>query len=819
MNVFSNKTTEIRRYFLAGGAIMKKRLFVLIQLFFIVVLFAAVNYVQAQDRVTPLPVPIEPPIIPPIWIMDGLTIEYQRVDVEIEDQIATTHIDQLFVNNNDWMLEGTYLFPLPQGAAVSQLTMWVDGEPIEAKILEAEEARQIYDEIVRKLRDPALLEYIGSSAIQANVFPIPPHDERRIEITYTQILEADNGVIHYVYPQSTDLYTNTPLDNQSIRVEIDYPDEIRAIYSPSHQVAIDRDGHYRATVGYEEDNVKADTDFELYYSVSPEDIGLNLISYKESGQDGFFLLLVAPTVNIDSENVAAKDVVLVIDTSGSMEGEKMDQAREAAIKVVESLNPRDRFNIIAFSTGTRSFDKTIVPISDAGNYESFILSLDAVGGTNMSQALLEAVDQADGDRPATIIFLTDGLATEGIVDTSLLLDTVTGQATNNVRIFSFGVGDDVDTFLLDSLSRNHGGTTTYVRPGEQIEEAVSAFYAKVSMPVLANIELDIDGVTVEQLYPQELPDLFAGNQLVLAGRYREGGPAIITLSGEVDGEKQEFAYDDILFRSRGGEEFIPRLWATRAIGHLLTQIRLHGEDDELVQSVINLSIRYGIITPYTSYLIEEDDIFTQTGRQEIFEESLADFSAPAEVSGSAAVDRAADQAFMAEAEAPLAMPSGEITTGEAVVAVEDIVQIAGSKTFLFRDGVWIDTSFDADGQAPQEVGFATDTYFNLLSSAPELGQYLSLGQKVLVVHEGIAYQIVEGEGSPDIVLPPLSTPEVISDSTLEEEGPNSVEEISVEDVDSDDLDVSSGGICGLALMVPLVLGSIVVVFRKRSLWK
>jgi Ca-activated chloride channel family protein len=359
---------------------MKKRIFIPIQLILIVILIVAVNGVQAQDPITPLPVPIEPPIImPPIWNMDGLNIEYQRVDVEIEDQVATTHMDQLFVNENDWLLEGIYLFPLPPGAAVSQLTMWVDGEPIEAKILEAGEARQIYDEIVRKLRDPALLEYVGSSAIQANVFPIPPKDERRIEITYSQILEADNGIIHYIYPQSTELYTNTPLDSQSIRVEIDSRDAIRAIYSPSHQVAIDRDGDYRATVGYEEENVDADTDFELYYSVSPEDIGLNLISYKETGQDGFFLLLVAPTVDIDADEIVAKDVVLIIDTSGSMEGEKMDQAREAAIKVIESLNPRDRFNIIAFSTGTRSFNRSLVPLSDTGNYDSFINSLDAVG--------------------------------------------------------------------------------------------------------------------------------------------------------------------------------------------------------------------------------------------------------------------------------------------------------------------------------------------------------------------------------------------------------------------------------------------------------
>ena len=262
----------------------------------------------------------------------------------------------------------------------------------------------------------------------------------------------------------------------------------------------------------------------------------------------------------------------------------------------------------------------------------------------------------DQERPTTIIFVTDGLATEGITEMDLLLDAVGEAMPQNARIFAFGVGNDVDPDLLDNLAQNHRGTTTYVRPGQAIDEEVSSFYAKVSSPVLANIKLDYDGVIVEQTYPQTLPDLFAGTQLVVTGRYREGGPAAITLSGEVNGRSQEFTYADNLFRSDGGDDFIPRLWATRAIGHLLREIRLHGEKDELVQSVVNLSIRYGIITPYTSYLIEEDDIFSQTGRNIIVEEELR-MADDAMSSGPTlqSVEEAAVQAEMAEAEAPLAL--------------------------------------------------------------------------------------------------------------------------------------------------------------------
>ena len=813
---------------------MRKTIALFLTLF--VILLSMVGTAVAQDD--PMPPIDDPPVtrepIPVSWNMNGLTIEYQRVNSTIENQIATTHIEQLFVNNNDQMLEGIYLFPLPEGASVNQLTMWVDGQPIEAKILEKDEARQIYDEIVRQLRDPALLEYVGTQAIQANVFPIPANDERRVEIEYSQVLPADQGVIHYVYPQSTDLYTNLPLDNQSIRVEVHSDEAIRVIYSPSHPVAINRDGDFRAVAGYEDSQVIADTDFELYYTVSPEDIGLNLLSYKETGQDGFFTLLVAPSV--DADEVIAKDVVLVMDTSGSMEGEKMAQAQEAARYVVEHLNPEDRFNIVPFSTGVRLYEQRLVSADNQGRVDSFINSLEAIGGTNISQALLETAVMVDEQRPTTIIFLTDGLATEGIVDTPLLLDAVEQAMPSNARIFVFGVGDDVDPNLLDALAENHRGTTTYVRQHEAIDEEVGSFFAKVSAPVLSDISLDFDGIVVDQMYPNTLPDLFAGNQLVLTGRYRDGGAATITLSGTVNGKAQEFVYEDNLFRARGGDDFIPRLWATRAIGHLLREIRLHGDNPELVQSVVNLSIRYGVITPYTSYLIEEDDIFTQTGRDMIVEEEVAEepaeedsgFFAPS----SEAVEEAAVSADMAEAEAPMALPTSTLGAGGNVndepggvaISVNEAVQLVGSKTFVWRNGRYLDTAYNPDIHTPQPVGFATDAYFDLIAAAPELGQYFALGPNVLVIYEGQVYETVESGGAETIVLPEVAAEDSVA--VVEETAvPLPTDPQSV-DPKPEPLPIGAKpeasdlktGICGTAMLMPLfiVVGIVGLIRRKNS---
>jgi Ca-activated chloride channel family protein len=696
----------------------------------------------------PPPVP-DPPPLEESW----LTIRYHRVTVSIEDQVAVTHVEQEFLNEHDWECEGTYVFPLPEGAAVSEFVMWVDGERVEGKILEANEARAIYEDIVRRRRDPALLEYVGRGAVQARIFPIPPSGSRKVELEYSQVLPVESGLVRYVYPLNTEKFSARPLEEVSIRVEIESRDAMHALYSPTHQdrVYVERDGDYRAIVGYEETDVLPAEDFELVYTVSQEDVGLNLLSYRESPADGFFLLLVAPTV--EAERVIPRDIILVLDTSGSMEGEKIVQAQEALIYVLEHLNEEDRFNVVAFSTGLQQYASKLRPAAEAREAVRWVKRLEAVGGTDINRALLEALAQVE-ERPTVLIFLTDGLPTEGVIETEQILANVEAAASDNVRLFPFGVGDDVNTILLDTLAEQQRGATAYVRPHERIDEEVSGFFAKISTPVLADVELDFgDGrgqaepLLVEDTYPYPLPDLFAGTQLILVGRYRDSGAAKITLTGEVNGETQEFVYEGT-FRTSGGDSFIPRLWATRKIGYLLTQIRLHGERREWVDAVIELSVRYGIITPYTSFLIDEDDILTEAGRDEAAEEYLA-APTPAPV-GAPAAERADAEGDLHEAESP----GGEMMPEEAA----QIVRLVGSKTFLLQDGVWTDTAFDPSQMTTVEVGFGSESYFDLLAARPEWGTYFALGERVIFVAEGTAYEVVEGAGAP-VEIPPAQTPE------------------------------------------------------------
>lgn len=757
----------------------------------IAVLLTITTPAQADGIIIVDPPPV--PIPEPVW----LTILYHRVTVTIEDQVATTLIDQVFVNEHEWEAEGTYIFPLPEGATVSNFVMWVDGEPVEAEILEADQARAIYEDIVRRRRDPALLEYVGRDVVQARIFPIPPGGERRIQLEYTEVLPVEDGLVRYVYPLDTERFSARPLEECAINVDIRSADPIRAIYSPTHQdrVFIQQEGEYRATVGYEETDVLPDQDFELIYTVSAEEVGLNLLTYHEPPDDGFFLLLIAPTLEVDEGQVQPRDLFLVLDTSGSMEGEKIQQAKDALAYVLAHLNPEDRFNIIAFSSGLQVYASTLRPASEAAEASAWVQRLEAVGGTDINRALLEALSQVDRERPVVLIFLTDGQPTEGVTEVDQILANVEAAAPQNVRIFPFGVGDDVNTILLDSLAAERRGATAYVRPYERIDETISAFYAKVSAPILTDIALDFGDIVVEEIYPYPLPDLFAGTQLILVGRYRlpstSGGGNLITLTGEVEGKQQEFVYEGT-FRTEGGEEFIPRLWAARKIGYLLTQIRLHGERDEWVDAVITLSVRYGIITPYTSFLIQED-LWTEGGREAAAEEFTA-MPAPAAV-GAPAVDLAQEQANLRRAEAV----SGGMMPDEAV----QVVRHVGNKTFILREDVWTDTTFDPETMAPVQVGFGTEAYFDLLAARPEWGEYLALGSRTLFVAEGTAYEVVEGETGP-VDIPPTRT------TTPTEEVAEPVVEEPVQEE-------PGGRLClGAGMMIPLALAAAMVWQRLRT---
>jgi Ca-activated chloride channel family protein len=685
---------------------------------------------------------VRPPERP---VATPLGVTYHRVEVRILDGTAVTRIDQEFRNDYDTDLEASYLFPIPEEAAITDFILYVNGKPVGGEILDRDQARRIYEQIVREMRDPGLLEYAGRNLFRASVYPVPAKGRARIELEYSETLRSDAGLYRYRYPLDTERFSPSPLDEVTIAAEIESSVDIKNVYSPSHDVDIRVAGTGRnASVGYEAKKLRPDRDFLLYYTVSERDLGMNLLAFRESGEPGYFLLMISPG-ELEGRT-QGKDVIFVLDTSGSMSGEKIEQARSALRYCIDSLGAHDRFDIVQFATTETSFRGRLVPADgdQVASAHRFIDRLRARGGTNIGDALQTALGIAAagagrsgtgsrGPGPQMIVFLTDGEPTVGETDLKAIDMHVRNANVSQVRLFVFGVGNDVNTHLLDRLAEQNRGVSEYVRPDENIEVQVSTFFRKVSEQVLANIDLDYGRGRVSEVYPLRLPDLFRGSRLIVLGRYEGSGSTAVALTGTVQGRTTRFTYEPAFPRETLDNDFIPRLWATRKIGHLMGEIRLNGEREELIDEIVGLSKEYGILTPYTSYLVlEHDDRYEEYGLEpspELRARGSGYRDAMESEKGEEAVMSSMDISALKESKTPR---RSELET----------VKWAGHKTFYLRDGFWVDSEY-REGMKVEEIEFLGREYFRLLERNPGLERYFALASNVVVVYDSKCYRVVD----------------------------------------------------------------------------
>ena len=714
--------------------------------------------------------PIEPP---PQNLPRALPVKSIKIDTKISSQVATTHVEQVFRNDTGAMLEGTYFFPIPETASIAEFAIWDGDRRLVGEVRTREEARRIYDEIVRSKRDPGLLEYAGKDLFQASIFPIMPHSDKKLEITYTQVVRAEGGTVSYRYPLGTGRQL-TQIGTVAGRVEVESKDPLRNVYSPTHTIDVKRSNERRSLVSFESASGKEAQDFQLFYTISKEDFGLTLLTHREPGKQGYFLLMISPKEDWADQEYSAKDVVFVVDTSGSMAEEgKMEKARSALLYGVRILRPQDRFNVISFAGEEHLMESGLIAADEKGRArgEAFIKQLKPVGGTNINGSLLASMNQfseSDRARPKILVFMTDGLPTVGTTNVSQIVENVRKASKPGVRMFTFGVGYDVNTALLDKLASENGGVADYVEPKEDLEVKVSTFFTKVNYPVLTNLKLDMSTAQVDLVYPRGIPDVFRGSQVMMIGRYRNEASlnsVRLTLTGESGGSTRTYHYDELSFPVRNeNNDYLPRLWATRRVGWLMEQVRSNGEQKELRDEIIDLGTRYGIVTPYTSYLalepenrqsltmltpgatpaaspqrgggnLRRDRGFTADGIS-------GNKAGSAQANSAPSMPATADTGFMAVQESKRNRAQQEVAKLKDDDTRSDAVQRLGGKTFYLIEGVWTDSEFKKESNLPETaVTFGSEEYFALLKKLPKLANYLSLGERVVVVFEGRVYRV------------------------------------------------------------------------------
>jgi Ca-activated chloride channel family protein len=552
-------------------------------------------------------------LIPEDKSLPPLAMLNHKVNISIDDQVAVTRVEQTFRNHTDRQLEATYIFPVPKGASVNRFAMWVNGKETKGELVEAKKARDIYTSIVRRTQDPGLLEYMGNNLLRLRVFPVPPKGDQKVALRFTSVAPKEGKLVEYVYPLKTDGKATSTLEEFAITATLKSEHNVTNVYSPTHSISLKRTSDKEVTVTFDQNQGLLDKDFQLFYATGDKDVGLTALTHRPlSGDKGFFTLLITPRVEMSKAYHVPRDVVLVLDTSGSMRGVKMEQARKALKYCLDNLDKKDRFGLINFATTVNRYEDKLLEANaeQLTKAKKWVEELEATGGTAINDALASALElrTPEEGRTFTVVFFTDGQPTIGETDIDKIVKNTSAKNTANTRIFTFGVGDDVNATMLDQLAEKTRALSTYVRPAEDIENKVSGLYSKISHPVLTNLKLSAtNDIKFSEVYPPELPDLFHGGQVVVLGRYAGKGPAAIKLSGQVGKESKEFVYE-LTFPDKTNDEreFVEHLWARRKVGFLLDQIRANGEKPELVTEVVTLAKKYGITTPYTSYLVVPD---------------------------------------------------------------------------------------------------------------------------------------------------------------------------------------------------------------------
>ncbi len=539
-------------------------------------------------------------------------VTHVEARIDIADQLATTTLDIALRNPTPRPQESELLVPVPSGAVLKSFAFEGGHSEGTAKLLPREEARRIYDSIVAQTRDPALLEFVGHSVVKSSVFPVPANGTQKVRVTYEQLLEADGARLDYVLPRSEAVEYNVPW---KLSMRVKSTSRIASVYSPSHEISTKQPDANTAGISCETKDPGA---FRVsLLREAKDDMTASLLAYPDPKiGGGYFLVMIAPPKPKADAKPILREVTLVIDRSGSMAGPKLDQVKAAALQVIEGLNDGEGFNLIVYNEAVEMFaaQPVVKNATTAQQARDYISALRVSGGTNIHDSVVEALRQKplEGMLPL-VLFLTDGLPTIGQTSEKVIREAVAKGNPHQRRVFTFGVGVDVNTPLLSRIARETRASAEFVLPKEDVEVKVGRVFERLRGPLLTRPEVHVvdDPNRVSDLIPSPLPDVFEGEQILLSGTYRGDAPLHFQLHGDAADGRRKFDFTFNLDKASTANAFVARLWASNKIAVLSEAIRDLGADGatgsttELVNEIVRLSTQFGILTEYTAFLAEE----------------------------------------------------------------------------------------------------------------------------------------------------------------------------------------------------------------------
>ncbi|HWL38719.1 MAG TPA: VIT domain-containing protein [Gemmatimonadaceae bacterium] len=670
------------------------------------------------------------------------------VQVELVDRVLRYEISETFVNRGSRVGEADYMFPLPKGAAFQDLKLSIDGQMVAGETMSAERARQIYEEIVRSQRDPALLEWMGYGLLRARIFPIAPGEERKVVVRFQVVAprEGDALRVDYFRGLRTSRTESGRQPEGRTSFLLRYPDDpaYGIAYSPTHSITTGHGSARRVEVRDARGEITV-----LIPVRRAARAAISLLTNAPGNDDGFALITLSPPAL--APRPVPRDLTFVLDVSGSMAGKKMEQARAAGKQFLQSLSSRDRFRLIDFSSDVRTFrdDFTIASSANLRAAERYLDDLEAQGSTNISGALEEALSTpVQSGRLPIVLFLTDGLPTVGERDAGVIASAV-ARRRGPRRLFTFGIGADLNVSLIEQVALEGRGTASFVRPEESVERAVSIVASRLTNPLVTDVRVRADGIRLRKMHPSGPVDIFAGEDLVVLARYDGSGSATLRFEGQTSNGPVNWA-TNVRFPERSRENsFVARLWATQRVGYLSAEKRKHGGSREVDDEIRELGERYGIPTEFSSYLVLEPGMNPQLrGRIGSGVNRLDEVVVTGATGGAARAPAA--QRFESAKTASAQRAATNMAAVDSLSGLRDETRVRrlGNVTFVLRDSVWTDARYKTELTTLRVKPFSS-AYFRLIEVVPELREAFSLSERLIVAGRAMAIELTP-DGKDDL---------------------------------------------------------------------
>ena len=578
-------------------------------------------------------------------------LKHTDVKAEISGFISRVVVTQEFENPFKEKIEAVYTFPLPQSAAVDDMTMLIGERTVRGRIKRREEARAVYEAARASGQVASLLDQERPNIFTQSVANIMPGEKVTITISYVETLKYEDGAYEFVFPMVVGprYVPGTPVDKQggggapdtdqvpdgsritlsvarqgtraghdiSIAVALDAGVPIDGLKSPLHDIDVERPTAHSAVVELKDKAAIPNKDFVLRYDVAGrriEDAILIHRSGRADPGDGFFTMILQPPERVTAQDVMPKELVFVLDTSGSMSGFPIEKAKETMKLALDGLYPQDTFNLITFSGDTSILFPQPVAATPENleKAQAFLASRSGSGGTEMMKAIRAALDPSDAQAHVRIVcFMTDGYVGN---DMEIISEV---QKHPNARVFAFGIGNSVNRFLLDKMAEHGRGEVEYVAPGDDGSAAAKRFHERVRNPLLTDISIDWSGLPVTDVYPKRLPDLFSAKPVIVSGRYTAGARGVIKLRGNVSG--RAFARDISieLPDNESRHDVLATLWARTRIDDLMSQdykgIQNGNARDDIREAITQLGLSFRLMTQFTSFVAVEEMSITDRG--------------------------------------------------------------------------------------------------------------------------------------------------------------------------------------------------------------